>query len=301
MAPAKELVTLAPGVHYLPGAVNVVVLEDGQGGALLVDSGSDADHGRRILRALEARGLQLNAVLNTHSHADHYGGNAFLESRCAGLPVFAPPLEEAILRYPLLEPLYLFGARPPQELQNKFLMGNRSEARLTPPAGPARIGGVELELIEVPGHAARMFAVRAGSVLFASDALFGSEALNKHPLTYCVDSALQKASARKLADLSGVEVVLPGHGEPTTELGALVRSNLASLERTTEAVHAALEDPATPDEVLARVCDRLGVEMKNAAAVVLNRGVISAHLVELLEAGRAASRVEGNRWLWQQA
>ncbi|PYE54222.1 MBL fold metallo-hydrolase [Deinococcus yavapaiensis] len=295
---ANELVTLAPGVHYFPGAVNQLVIEDGRGAALLIDSGLDESHAKKLLKAITARGLTLSAILSTHSHADHYGGNAFLESKFEDLKVFAPPLEEAILRTPILEPIYLFGARPPQELRGKFLMAKASNARLAPEPGLVKIAGVTLELIEVAGHASLMFAVRVGDVLFASDALFGPDSLTKHPLTFCMDSALQKESARKLGGLEGVRVVLPGHGEPTEDLAGLVAANLAAFERTTSAVKRAATTARTIDEILARVCDDLGVTMTNPGAVVLNRSVVSAHLVELVERGEAASRVEGNRWLW---
>lgn len=49
------------------------------------------------------------------------------------------------------------------------------------------------------------------------------------------------------------------------------------------------------DDLLARVCDALGVQMTNAGAVVLNRAVVSAHLTELLERGEVGLRVVGNR------
>ncbi|SMB89805.1 MBL fold metallo-hydrolase [Deinococcus hopiensis] len=293
--PAPLLQPLAPGIHVLPGAVNSVVAENGVGGALVVDTGLDESHARKLLRALEAAGLTPSAVLNTHSHADHHGGNAFLLARCPGLAVFAPPLEAAIIHHPILEPLSLFGARPPRELQNKFLLAPASPAQPLPDVGRLTLGGVAVELLDVPGHAAQMVAVRFGDVLYAADALFGPEALAKHPLTFCADSAAQKASATRLGELGGVRLTLPGHGESTEDLPGLVAANLAAYERTTRAVLEGLEaGEATVDVLLARVCRRLGVEMANAGAVVLNRAVVSAHLTELLETGRAVLRVRDN-------
>ena len=294
----SDLVQLSPGVHYLPGAVNQLVLEDGAGGALIVDSGLDEARGKLLLRALAARALTPRGLLNTHSHADHYGGNAVIEARAPGIEVFAPPLEEAVLRYPMLEPLFLFGARPPGELQNKFLMARASRAITAPGPGPVELAGVTLELIEVAGHANMMFAVRAGDVLFAADALFGPEVLAKHPLTFCADSALQKSSARELGALTGVRVTLPGHGEPTGDLAALVRVNLATYARTTETVRRAAREPGSLDELLARVCDDLNIHMTTPGEVVLNRAAVGAHLVELAERGEVKGVVRDNRWLW---
>lgn len=292
---APQLVPLAPRVQYLPGAVNSVVIEDGQGGALLVDTGLDDGHARGLLRALTAAGLTPTAVLNTHSHADHHGGNALILGRFPGLGVFAPALEAAIIRHPVLEPLSLWGAWPPPGLQSKFLLAPASPAQPVG-TGQVRLGGVAVELLAVPGHAAEMVAVRAGDVLYAADALFGPAALAKHPLTFCADSGRQKASAAGLGTLSGVQVVLPGHGGPTPDLAGLVAANLTAYARTTQAVLAAVgEGAASVDDLLARVCLRLDVTMRDAGAVVLNRAVVSAHLTELLGAGAVAWAVEAGR------
>ncbi|MFW8628222.1 MBL fold metallo-hydrolase [Deinococcus sp. ME38] len=294
-----SLVSLAPGVHYLPGAVNSLVVEDGRGGALLVDTGLDDGHARKLLRGLTERNLTPTGILNTHSHADHHGGNAFILKKFPELKVFAPPLEDAVITHPILEPITLFGARPPRELQNKFLLAPPSPARLAPEPGLTRIGGAVVELLEVAGHASMMYAVRVGEVLYAADALFGGAALAKHPLTFCADSALQKEAAARLGELEGVRVTLPGHGDPTPDLRGLVEVNLAAYARTTAAVLEAVQvGAAGVDDLLARVCGALGVQMTNAGAVLLNRAVVSAHLTELLEAGQVSMKVDGNRLLF---
>ena len=64
---------------------------------------------------------------------DH-GGNSFIVRRLPGLPIYAPPLEAAIIAHPLLEPLYLYGALPPRELQSKFLLAPSSPAQPLPAA-----------------------------------------------------------------------------------------------------------------------------------------------------------------------
>ena len=294
-----SLVSLAPGVHYLPGAVNSLVVEDGRGGALLVDTGLDDGHARRLLRGLTELNLTPTGILNTHSHADHHGGNAFILKKFPTVKVFAPPLEDAVITHPILEPITLFGARPPRELQSKFLLAPPSPARLAPDPGLTRIGGAVVELLEVAGHASMMYAVRVGEVLYAADALFGEAALAKHPLTFCADSALQKEAAARLGELEGVRVTLPGHGDPTPDLTGLVAANLAAYARTTAAVLEAVQvGAAGVDDLLVRVCGALGVTMDSAGAVVLNRAVVSAHLTELLEAGQIHMKVHGNRLLF---
>ncbi|MDO4264408.1 MAG: MBL fold metallo-hydrolase [Deinococcus sp.] len=285
-------------VWWLGGAVSSVAVDNGAGGALIVDTGLDDAQARKLLRGLEAQGLTPAAILNTHSHADHHGGNVHILKKYPGLPVYAPPLEAAIIRHPVLEPLSLYGALPPAELENKFLLAPASPAQALE-AGRHTLGGAEVELLAVPGHAAQMFAVRVADVLYAADALFGPGALSKHPLTFCADSAAQKASARALGELSGVRTVLVGHGEPSGELYALAEENLAAYEQTTAWVLDAVgEGAAGLDEILARVAALAGVEMTGMGPLLLNRAVVAAHLKELLTDGRVNAETVENWLLW---
>ncbi|WP_424950267.1 MBL fold metallo-hydrolase [Deinococcus sp.] len=291
------LLPLTDSAFLFPAAVNSVIFAEGNS-ALIVDTGLDESHARKLLRAMQEVNLTPSAILNTHSHADHHGGNALILKRFPELPVYAPPPEAAIIAHPILEPLYLYGALPPRELRSKFLLAPSSPAQPLE-AGTRRLGGVEVELLAVPGHAVQMLAARRGGTLYAADALFGPESLAKHPLTFCVDSAAQKTSAAGLLGLEGVAQTVPGHGDPTPDLAGLVQINLASLERTTAAVrHACQQGAASTDELLARVCDALKVEMSSAGAVVLNRSVVAAHLAELLGRDQIQLRVEKNRMLF---
>jgi glyoxylase-like metal-dependent hydrolase (beta-lactamase superfamily II) len=80
-----DLVKIAGPAHYLPGRVNIgVIVGDGQ--AALVGTGLDESTARKAVQAIEQAGLRLAAVINTHSHADHCGGNAFVAKRTGAPP-----------------------------------------------------------------------------------------------------------------------------------------------------------------------------------------------------------------------
>jgi glyoxylase-like metal-dependent hydrolase (beta-lactamase superfamily II) len=293
-----ELIELAPKTFYVPGAVNVGVLETPDGGALLIDSGSDKDHAKKILKACRAKNLEPRAILNTHSHADHYGGNAHLQET-VGIPAYAPIFEEAIIKYPILEPMYLYsGVRPPKSLQNKWLMGSPSGTKILNEPGFKTISDLELELIDVGGHAAQMFAVKYGDVLFATDAVFGLPTLEKHPLQFAVDIARQRESVNVIRD-SGARVLLPGHGEPTTDFSGICNANLKALERANRAVFAACQNPSTLPEILARVCATFQISMTSLSSYVLNQTAVLAHLVELEERELVRQEILENVLVWK--
>lgn len=78
-APAR---TIAPGVHLLPGDFyegrgpdgNTIVLE-ARDGLVVVDTGRHVWHSDGILAFARARGADVVAIVNTHWHVDHSGGN----------------------------------------------------------------------------------------------------------------------------------------------------------------------------------------------------------------------------------
>ena len=92
---ARAADALAPGVVLVPGGYepgrqpdgNSLLLQ-GAGGWVLVDTGR---HARHTEAALAAAGGRVAAVLNTHWHLDHLGGNAALRSRLPGVQVWASP------------------------------------------------------------------------------------------------------------------------------------------------------------------------------------------------------------------
>lgn len=110
--------------------------------AVIVDPGEAGP----ALEFMNARGLQLDAILCTHRHADHIGGIAGLRE------VYNVPV---------------YGRRHPNNphITNDLREGDRLE--LTPP-------GIIFDIIEVPGHLDDHIAYIAPGILFCGDVLFGA-------------------------------------------------------------------------------------------------------------------------------
>ena len=80
-----DIVTLADGVHWLPGRFererqpdgNSLLLE-GRDGIVVVDSGRHAEHSAALVEWARRKGRPIVAVINSHWHLDHLGGNAHL-------------------------------------------------------------------------------------------------------------------------------------------------------------------------------------------------------------------------------
>jgi hydroxyacylglutathione hydrolase len=110
--------------------------------AAVVDPG-DA---RPVLEYLKRENLRLVAILNTHHHADHVGGNGEL-LRHANVPVFGPH----DIRIP--------------EVTNRLADGEH----MTLPHF-----GIAFEVLEIPGHTRSHIAFHGGGMLFCGDTLFAA-------------------------------------------------------------------------------------------------------------------------------
>ena len=133
------LIALGPRAAVIPGGVNVGVLR-APDGIVLVDTGLNDTNAKKALKTVrEETGGEVVAILTTHAHADHFGGNATVVKR-TGARVYAPAIDEAVLRYPILQPALLFGGadrRAPRQL----LAGGRKPSRYGDRARQTRRGG----------------------------------------------------------------------------------------------------------------------------------------------------------------
>jgi len=76
-----ELIEAGARTFYFdaPAKVGAYLLPDN--GVLLIDSGSDKDAAKKILRICAEKGWTVSAILATHSHADHIGGNQVIQNK----------------------------------------------------------------------------------------------------------------------------------------------------------------------------------------------------------------------------
>ena len=101
---AQAQIELVPGVHLLRGTFtpgtqpdgNTIIL-DAPDGLVVVDTGRHATHTQAILDYAKSSGRPIAAVVNTHWHLDHIGGNAAVRAAYPAVRVYASgALQEAL-------------------------------------------------------------------------------------------------------------------------------------------------------------------------------------------------------------
>ena len=180
-----ELISVTDRTFYIqsPAKIGLVRLNDKD--VCLIDSGNDKDAGRKIRQILDANKWNLTAIYNTHSNADHIGGNKYLQGQ-TNCKIYAPGIERDFTNHPVLEPSFLYGGYPCEELRHKFLLAQESNAEpLTNQVLPEGF-----EIIDLPGHFFDMAGFRTpDDVVFLADCLSSRETLEKYQIGFIYDVA----------------------------------------------------------------------------------------------------------------
>jgi glyoxylase-like metal-dependent hydrolase (beta-lactamase superfamily II) len=299
--------TLPPQVHVFVRdwlSSNNVLLRSREGHAL-IDSGYVRHAPLTLALLATQQGLgaaPLARLVNTHCHSDHMGGNAAIQARygCAiALPEGEAPLIDAWDEDTLL--LAYADQRADRFAYDEVIR-----------AGETRLwGDLEWRALAAPGHdmGALVFFNPEHRVLVSGDALWANGYGFVMPPE--VDSRALPATRATLEMIAslGARVVIPGHGEPFTDVGAALERAFArtaafeadSLRTARHALKvvlsfALLDQRRLPLSDLPSYVERIGVYRDfNARFFRLAPAVFAERLVAELEKARAARREGG--WL----
>ena len=290
-----ELIQAGERTYYINCPVRIGIYILAGGDVCLIDSGNDRDAGKKVLKILDANHWTLRMIFNTHSHADHIGGNEFLQQK-TGCCIYAPGIEQTFVKNPILEPSLLYGGCPPQELRNKFLLAQCSDAKdLTEDTLPEG-----MEMLRIGGHSLAMAAFKTSDgVWFLADGLTGEPILQKYHVTYLYDVKGYLDSLAAISNLQG-RLYVPAHAEPCDSIQALAELNINKVCEVADFLKEACREPAGFDDILKAVFDHYGLHM-DFNQYVLVGSTVRSYLTYLHDRGGMNVQFEGNMLKWQTA
>ena len=289
-----ELIPVTENSYYVQSPAKIGLVKLGGAEVCLIDSGNDKDAGRKVRQILDAQGWKLTAIYNTHSNADHIGGNKYLQGQ-TGCRIYAPGIEQAFTQYPVLEPSFLYGGCPCKDLRHKFLMAQGSGAEpLTPGVLPEGF-----ELIPLPGHFFDMVGYRTpDGVVYLADCLSSRETLDKYQIGFIYDVAAYLDTLEKVKTLTA-RMFVPAHAPAAEEIADLAQYNIDKVWEIAGRILELCGEPLCFETIHQRLFAAYQLTM-DFQQYVLVGSTVRSYLSWLKDTGKLSAAFEDNLLLWRR-
>ena len=168
--------------------------------AVIVDPGDEAE---RLLDAAEQLGVEIEAILLTHTHFDHVGAVAPV-ARATGARVYCPKIEQPVLADVMRWVPPGFGPFESYEADHTLAGGEH----LT-------LAGMEIDVLFTPGHSPGHLTYAIDGALLSGDVLFQGS-VGRVDLPGGDWNTLERSIESLVRAYPGETVVYPGHMGVTT-------------------------------------------------------------------------------------
>lgn len=288
-----ELVQLGENTYYINCPARIGIYRINGSDVYLIDSGGDKDAGRRVRKILDQNGWSLKAIVNTHSNADHIGGNRFLQDR-TGCQIFAPGIEAAFTAHPILEPSFLYGGYPFGELRHKFLMAQESKVfDISHTDFPK-----ELEAIPLRGHFFDMYGFRTpDDVVFLADCISSKTAIEKYKISFIYDVKEYLNTLDAIKDMKA-KIFVPSHDEPVEDLSEIIDFNKKAVFEIIDKIKDIAKSPICFEDILKALFDAYGLIMTFEQYALVG-STVRSYLSYMKDSGEINAEFSENRLLWQ--
>ncbi len=271
-------------------AIGLYLFEDRT--CLLIDSGPNRKGAAEALQIIEKQGWQVGVIFNTHAHADHCGGNQYIQQEnCC--QILASEIEAAFIEQPILTPYSMYSSHPIRLLTGKFFMPDPSRVSQAITPGFHHLRGDEFEVLDLAGHSlGHMGIITPDQVVFVGDSLIGSLALQLNSFLYLSDLGKQMKTIERLRSKSHLSFYL-SHGGISEDVSGLIDMNYGLLIDTLNMLKDILGKPRTREEIMRELIGRQGWQMNRNHYFRLWAS-ISAFLSYLCDEGQAIVYIEND-------
>ena len=287
-----DLVKINDNDYYIDYPSKIGVVRINESDVVLIDSGNDAYAGKKALKILNENGWNLKAIYNTHCHADHIGGNRYLQEK-TGCKCYAFGTEETFASATFLAPVSFFGGKPIKQLNCKCLKAEQSN--VSPLSEEDLPYG--MSIIPLPGHTENMVGfLTKDKTAFIADVVSSSKTIDKYGVFYLWD---YKTLLNTLDSLKSIDakIFVPSHAEATSDITDLVRINKEIILKIVAMLLEICEKPTCFDEILKTVFDRFSLVM-NAQQFALVGSTVRSYLSKMAEENLLDISFDGNYMLW---
>lgn len=286
-----ELKQVGERTYYIEHETNIGVYVTGENRVCLIDTGSEGD-GEAIEEILAEQGWIPDHIINTHTHIDHLGGNAYLMKKY-GVPAYCTDIDMAFAHYEDLEASYMNGGRPMEKLRRIFRHPGKLGFRAVEDAA---LSGLTWRYL--PGHTFGMIGVKTSDdIWFLGDAYLARDYLKVRRFGYLCDVDGYLGTLKELQRLDG-RMFIPSHGIAEKGITEITDLNIANVESLLADVREICREYASLDQILQGMYDRLGLRT-NIANHALLSSTMKCYLTYLQDQGEMTYKFIDRIMMWR--
>lgn len=287
-----EMKQVGAKTYYLKNATNIGIYLENEKDAWIIDTGNDKEAGKKILKIINEKEWNVVGIINTHSNADHIGGNKVIEDR-TNCKILANNIEMCMTKFPILEPSFLYGGYPFNDLMHKFLMATPSKNVLNVDGNLPK----GLEYINLPGHYFDQIGIKTSdNVYFLGDSIFSEEIIKKYHFFFIYDVKSYLQSLKIINNLNG-NFYIPSHAPAVKDISNLVKINNDKIIEISNYILKFCEKKHSFEQILKQVFDYYNLTM-NSEQYVLVGSTIRSYLSYLYNDNKLTFVFENNEMLW---
>lgn len=294
----RNIEWLTEDFGYFDAPTTSAVIKLDENSVCIIDPGINIESGRKLNAALKRENLKAVAIVNTHSHADHYGANSYFLKK-ENVEVYFPAGESGIGRFPIWEPFYLFGGSPLEEMKVPFLMPEGTSVTYEVLPGKLEIMNKEINLINLSGHSLFQIGIEVDGFLYAADSLFSPEIWEKHVFIYFADYALSLEKMEQIKNMNLKGVILSHRGF-FENVGEVADFNINKLKVLYEKVLNEAYSTLTTDEILMRLAEIMKVKLESLPSYFLARQTILSILTYAHKNGEIEAVITKKGLCWKK-
>lgn len=287
-----ELIRAGENTYYIKCPAVIGVYKINEKDVYIIDSGNDKEAGRKVFSILQKNNWTLRGIINTHSNADHAGGNQYLQEK-TGCEIISSNIENVFIEYPYLESSFLYGGFPCKDLRNKFLLAKPSH----PTTEISNYLPEGIEYFKLGGHFFNMIGLKTSDdVYFLADSLFSENIINKYHIFFIYDVKEFLNTLNFLEELKG-NLFIPSHAEATTDIKALIEINRNKVYEIINELSRICSTKIIFEDILKAIFDFYNLNM-DFNQYVLVGSTIRSYLSYMYDEGKIRCVFENNKLYW---
>lgn len=250
-----ELIQAGENTYYTGKKTLIGIYRLNEEDVCLIETGNNGEEGAEVDRILMEHGWKLKFIINTHTHIDHLGGNAYLMEKW-DCPAYVTDVEIPFAENENLEAAYMFGGDPFSAMADYFRhpgkLGFENLEKAELPKG--------FEWIRLPGHTFGMVGVRTPDrVWFLGDSVLNGKCLKKYQFGYLVDVQGYLDTLSTLERLDG-RLFIPAHGDVVEDIRPLAAGNRENIVAICRGILEDCREEKSLDAEMKSIFDRYHIK-----------------------------------------